>query len=95
MTASPTPRRAALAFVFVTALLDVLALGIIIPVLPDLVKGFVGGDNARAAHMVGLFGTLFAAMQFLFSPSSARCPTGSAGGPSCWCPASGWGRTIC
>ncbi|MDG3441452.1 TCR/Tet family MFS transporter [Nitrospirillum amazonense] len=68
MTASPTPRRAALAFVFVTALLDVLALGIVIPVLPDLVKGFVGGDNAQAAHMVGLFGTLFAAMQFLFSP---------------------------
>ncbi|WP_044559280.1 TCR/Tet family MFS transporter [Azospirillum sp. B4] len=68
MTASSTPRRAALVFIFVTALLDILALGIVIPVLPDLVKGFVGGDNARAAHMVGVFGTLFAAMQFLFSP---------------------------
>ena len=62
------PRKAALAFIFVTVVLDMLALGITVPVLPKLVLGFAGGDSAQAAHVVGLFGTLFAAMQFLFSP---------------------------
>ena len=61
-------RKAALAFIFVTVVLDMLALGITVPVLPKLVLGFEGGDSARAAHIVGLFGTLFAAMQFLFAP---------------------------
>jgi DHA1 family tetracycline resistance protein-like MFS transporter len=60
--------RAALAFIFVTVVLDMLALGLTVPVLPKLVLGFAGGDSAHAAHLVGLFGTLFAAMQFLFAP---------------------------
>jgi DHA1 family tetracycline resistance protein-like MFS transporter len=63
------PRKAALAFIFVTVVLDMLALGITIPVLPKLVLSFSGGDPARAAHVVGLFGTLFAGMQFLFAPT--------------------------
>jgi MFS transporter, DHA1 family, tetracycline resistance protein len=62
------PRRAALAFIFVTVVLDVLALGLVIPVLPKLVESFLGGDTAAAAHVYGLFGTLWAAMQFVFSP---------------------------
>jgi MFS transporter, DHA1 family, tetracycline resistance protein len=62
------PRKAALVFIFVTVVLDMLALGLTVPVLPKLVLGFAGGDSARAAHVVGLFGTLFAAMQFLFAP---------------------------
>lgn len=61
-------RRAAVAFIFVTVLLDVLAIGLIIPVLPRLIEQFMGGDNARAAGMFGLFGTAWALMQFLFSP---------------------------
>ncbi len=63
-----TPRRAALVFVFVTVVLDMLALGMIVPVLPKLVESFMGGDTARAAEVYGLFGTLWALMQFLFSP---------------------------
>jgi len=51
------PRRAAFIFVFVTVLLDMLALGIIIPVLPRLVVDFVGGDAARGVDYLGLFGT--------------------------------------
>jgi DHA1 family tetracycline resistance protein-like MFS transporter len=62
------PRRAALAFVFVTVALDILALGIIIPVLPGLVLRFVGGDTVQAAEIYGVFGTVWALMQFLFSP---------------------------
>jgi len=62
------PRRAAFAFVFITVLLDMFAIGIIIPVLPRLVEDFVGGDTAKAASIYGLFGTVWALMQFLFSP---------------------------
>jgi DHA1 family tetracycline resistance protein-like MFS transporter len=62
------PRRAAFVFVFVTVLLDMVALGIIIPVLPKLVVDFVGGDAAEGARVYGLFGTAWALMQFVFSP---------------------------
>jgi DHA1 family tetracycline resistance protein-like MFS transporter len=63
-----SPRRAAFAFVFVTVLLDMLALGLVIPVLPKLVVQFLGGDDVRGAEIYGLFGTAWALMQFLFSP---------------------------
>ncbi len=65
---APGPRRAAFAFVFVTVLLDLFAIGIIIPVLPKLVEDFMGGNTARAAIVYGVFGTAWALMQFLFSP---------------------------
>jgi DHA1 family tetracycline resistance protein-like MFS transporter len=73
VTVAPGPpgtsaRRAAVVFIFITVVIDVLALGIIIPVLPELVEGFMGGDTARAARMYGLFGTAWALMQFVFSP---------------------------
>jgi DHA1 family tetracycline resistance protein-like MFS transporter len=61
-------RTAAFIFVFVTVLLDMLALGMIVPVLPKLVVDFLGGDTARGAEIFGLFGTVWAAMQFAFSP---------------------------
>jgi DHA1 family tetracycline resistance protein-like MFS transporter len=61
-------RGAALVFIFITIVVDVLALGIIIPVLPKLVEGFLSGDTARAAWIFGLFGTVWALMQFIFSP---------------------------
>jgi DHA1 family tetracycline resistance protein-like MFS transporter len=62
------PRRPALAFIFVTVMLDMLALGMIIPVLPTLVMEFVEGDTVQAAEIYGLFGTAWALMQFLFQP---------------------------
>jgi len=62
------PRQAALAFIFVTVLLDGLAIGVVIPVLPMLIASFQGGDLARAAETVGDFGLIFAAMQFIVSP---------------------------
>ncbi len=61
-------RRAALAFIFVTVLIDVLAFGVIIPVLPHLVQQFAGGDTAQAAYWVGVFGMAFAAVQFFSAP---------------------------
>ncbi len=61
-------RKAAVAFIFVTVALDMLAIGLIVPVLPKLVLNFVGGDTATAAKWFGIFATVFALMQFLFSP---------------------------
>jgi MFS transporter, DHA1 family, tetracycline resistance protein len=61
-------RAAAVAFIFVTIFLDMLALGLIAPILPKLVESFVGNDTASAARIFGLFGTAWALMQFLFSP---------------------------
>lgn len=62
------PRRAALIFIFITVVIDVLAFGLIIPVLPKLIEQFRGGDTAYAAETYGLFATAWALMQFLFSP---------------------------
>jgi DHA1 family tetracycline resistance protein-like MFS transporter len=65
---APGRRQAAFAFVFVTVLLDMLALGMVIPVLPKLIENFLAGDTARASEFVGLFASVWALMQFLFSP---------------------------
>ena len=59
---------AAVAFIFVTILLDMFALGLILPILPKLVESFVDNDTAQAARIFGLFGTAWALMQFVFSP---------------------------
>jgi len=61
-------RRAAFVFIFITVCLDMLALGVIVPVLPSLVVELEHGDYARAASMTGVFGFAWAAMQFFFSP---------------------------
>ncbi|MGY3453057.1 TCR/Tet family MFS transporter [Bradyrhizobium sp. USDA 4353] len=66
--APQAPRRGAVAFIFVTILLDMLALGLIMPILPKLIESFVGNDTAQAARIFGLFGTAWALMQFVFSP---------------------------
>ena len=63
----PKVRRAAMAFIFVTAVLDIVAMGIVIPVLPHLIEEFVG-SNARAGLLNGVFVALWAGMQFLASP---------------------------
>jgi MFS transporter, DHA1 family, tetracycline resistance protein len=62
------PGQAAFVFIFVTVVLDMMAVGIVAPVLPKLVIEFEQGDVARAAGYVGLFATLWAAMQFIFAP---------------------------
>lgn len=63
----PKVRRAAIAFILVTAVLDIVAMGIVIPVLPHLIEEFVG-SNARAGLLNGVFVALWAGMQFLASP---------------------------
>ena len=62
------PRRAAFAFIFLTVLLDVLALGVTIPVFPTLIQGFMPGETAKAAGYYGLFNTVWALAQFFCAP---------------------------
>lgn len=70
MTTALQPRRqAAFLFILITVALDMLALGVIIPVLPKLIAEFEGGDLRSAARIVGVFGFSWAAMQFLFQPA--------------------------
>ena len=61
-------RRAAVIFIFVTVAIDMLAFGIIIPVLPHLIVELIGGSIAKAAVWSSGFSTLFMLMQFVCSP---------------------------
>ena len=49
-------------------MLDMVALGLIAPVLPNLILNFVNNDMTRTAIWNGIFLTVFAAMQFFCSP---------------------------
>jgi len=62
------PRRAALVFIFVTIALDMMAIGLIVPVLPKLVEDFMNEDTAAAARIFGMFGVVWALMQFVSMP---------------------------
>src|SRR5260370_1875381 len=61
-------RQAAIIFILVTVTLDVLAMGLIIPVLPKLILDFLGGVMTDTAKWSGRFAVVFALMQFFFSP---------------------------
>lgn len=61
-------RRAAMAFILITLFLDVLGIGIVIPILPELIKEFMGGDASSAASYYGPLIAAYALMQFLFAP---------------------------
>jgi DHA1 family tetracycline resistance protein-like MFS transporter len=59
--------RPAVAFILVTAVLDVMAMGLVIPVLPALIEEFAGSP-ANAGIWNGVLVAIWAAMQFLCSP---------------------------
>ena len=83
--AAPPSSRAAITFIFITVLLDTMALGMVLPVLPSLIAQLLvghplsaglanklhrlpGGTVSLTAAIYGLFNTVFALMQFFFSP---------------------------
>ena len=61
-------KKAALGFVFLTVLIDVIGLGIIVPVVPDLIKQLTGKGLSRAAELNGLLTFAYAFMQFVCAP---------------------------
>ncbi len=62
-------RNAALGFIFVTILLDVIGIGIIIPVIPKLIEELTGSGLSEASKYGGWLVFSFAIMQFLFAPA--------------------------
>lgn len=69
-SSAPTAGRESAAFVFILVMvaLDMVAFGIIAPVLPDLIRQFEGGDFARASDLTGYLLLVWNVMQFFFSP---------------------------
>ena len=61
-------RRASMAFILITVFLDVLGIGLVIPVFPELVTQMAGGDVSTGSRTYGLFIAAYATMQFLFAP---------------------------
>ena len=59
---------AAMPFILVTVLIDVLGIGLLIPVLPELVTELAGGDLSTGSAYYGWFIAVYAAMQFVFAP---------------------------
>ena len=55
-------------FILITVLLDAMGIGLIVPVMPDLIQEVDGGDLATAALWGGVLSTSFAVMQFIFGP---------------------------
>ena len=66
--ASNGARPAAVAFILLAILFDVIAFGIVIPVLPKLIEAFRHGDTGAAATTYSVFATAWGLMQFVFSP---------------------------
>lgn len=61
-------RNLPLLFILITVVLDSMGIGLIMPVMPDLIQEVTGGDLASAAIWGGVMTTAFAIMQFLFGP---------------------------
>lgn len=55
-------------FILMTVMIDAMGIGLIIPVMPDLIQEVGGGTLAEAAIWGGILSTTFAVMQFLFGP---------------------------
>ena len=62
-------KRLAFVFIIVTLTIDAMGIGLIIPVMPELLREIGGGDLGNAAIWGGVLSTVFAAMQFLVGPT--------------------------
>jgi DHA1 family tetracycline resistance protein-like MFS transporter len=60
--------RPAVVFIMLTVMIDAMGIGLMIPVMPDLIREVDGGTLAQAAIWGGILSTTFAVMQFLFGP---------------------------
>ncbi|MFD0994046.1 TCR/Tet family MFS transporter [Tenacibaculum geojense] len=61
-------KKAALGFIFITMLIDVIGWGIIIPVIPGLIEELINGDISEAAKIGGWLTFAYAITQFIFAP---------------------------
>lgn len=61
-------KQAALGFIFITLLIDVIGWGIIIPVIPGLIEELIQGDISEAAKIGGWLTFAYSITQFIFAP---------------------------
>ena len=61
-------RQAGMVFILVTLFIDILGIGIIVPILPELIREFLGGDVTQASRYYGVIIATYATMQFLSAP---------------------------
>ncbi|HLZ83336.1 MAG TPA: MFS transporter [Caulobacteraceae bacterium] len=66
--AGPGGRRAAFGFIFVSAVTSAMSIGLMVPILPNLLKQFVHGDTAAASEWNVLFATCGGVMSFFAGP---------------------------
>ena len=55
-------------FILITVFIDMLGIGIIIPILPELIREFAGGSSAMAGRWYGILAATYAVTQFVFAP---------------------------
>jgi len=62
-------KRLAVTFILISVMLDSMGIGLILPVMPDLIQEVEGQGIGEAAVWGGILATIFAAMQFIFGPT--------------------------
>jgi MFS transporter, DHA1 family, tetracycline resistance protein len=63
-----SPNRLPVIFICLSIVIDAMGIGLILPVMPDLIREVQGGDLGQAAVWGGVLATVFAVMQFIFGP---------------------------
>jgi DHA1 family tetracycline resistance protein-like MFS transporter len=61
-------RKPALIFIFITLFLDIVGIGIVVPILPALVEELQGEGLVTASYTFGILAALYSLMQFIFAP---------------------------
>lgn len=61
-------QRLAITFIMLSVVMDSMGIGLIMPVMPDLIREIEGTDIGSAAVWGGILATIFAVMQFFFGP---------------------------
>ena len=64
----PAKNSKAIFFILVTVLIDVIGIGIIIPIMPSLYQELTGGTVSEASQYSAYLVFIYAIMQFIFSP---------------------------
>jgi DHA1 family tetracycline resistance protein-like MFS transporter len=67
--AAPRPTRLPILFIVLTVVIEAMGIGLILPVMPDLLREVQGVGLADAALWGGVLASAYAMMQFLFSPT--------------------------
>lgn len=71
MTKSPSSTTTSATFIFITLVIEAMGFGIVMPVLPDVIRRFVTGES-DVATIYGYFIAVYALLQFLFAPVLGR-----------------------